>query len=88
MRSLAVVELRQGPFLNCDTLGPLKVELWTSKGTKPGHIKIILGHLLAGGTRIALVHMWTWLLDDNSGGDDFGLSHKFYLWIVPQRNEK
>jgi len=25
-------------------------------------------------------------LDDS--GDDIGLSHKFFLWIVPQRNEK
>jgi len=25
-------------------------------------------------------------LDDT--GDDIGLSHKFFLWIVPQRNEK
>ena len=25
-------------------------------------------------------------LDDT--GDDYGLSHKFFLWIVPQRNEK
>ncbi len=27
-------------------------------------------------------------LGDDSDGDDFGLSHKFFLWIVPQRNEK
>src|SRR5579864_9363779 len=27
-------------------------------------------------------------LADDSDGDDFGLSHKFYLWIVPERKEK
>jgi SAM-dependent methyltransferase len=27
-------------------------------------------------------------LGDDSDGDDFGLSHKFYLWIVPERKEK
>ena len=27
-------------------------------------------------------------LADDSNGDDFGLSHKFFLWIVPQRTEK
>ena len=24
-------------------------------------------------------------LPDDSDGDDFGLSHKFFLWIVPER---
>src|SRR5580704_15566596 len=27
-------------------------------------------------------------LADDSDGDDFGLSHKFFLWIVPERKEK
>jgi SAM-dependent methyltransferase len=27
-------------------------------------------------------------LPDDSDGDDFGLSHKFFLWIVPERKEK
>src|SRR5579864_2499277 len=27
-------------------------------------------------------------LGDDSDGDDFGLSHKFFLWIVPERKEK
>jgi precorrin-6B methylase 2 len=26
-------------------------------------------------------------LGDDSDGDDFGLSHKFFLWIVPQREK-
>lgn len=26
-------------------------------------------------------------LGDDSDGDDFGLSYKFYLWIVPERKE-
>jgi SAM-dependent methyltransferase len=27
-------------------------------------------------------------LGDDSDGDDFGLSHKFFVWIVPQRKEQ
>jgi SAM-dependent methyltransferase len=49
---------------------------------------------LKPGTRVVsnTFHMGDWkpekeqTLDDT--GDDIGLSHKFFLWIVPQRNEK
>jgi hypothetical protein len=27
-------------------------------------------------------------IDDDNDGDDSYLSHKFFLWIVPQRKEK